>query len=59
MKTYKIRSLFYFGAFMLASLLYYSIEQQAAFEEQFQSEELVDAASEDFEETETVGEILP
>jgi hypothetical protein len=50
MKTYKIKSLFYFSGFLLAAILYYGIEQQQELNEQLQTNQMVDMTIEDEEE---------
>lgn len=45
--TYKTKSLIYFSCFVVASLVYYQIEQQDEFQEQMNSETFVEAEFQD------------
>ena len=52
MKTYKIKSLIYFCCFLVASLVYYQIEQDDQFQEQLISSEVVETDMQDLDEIE-------
>lgn len=45
--TYKTKSLIYFSCFVVASLMYYQIEQQDEFQEHMDSETFVEAEFQD------------
>jgi len=42
MKTYKFKSIVYFACFLMASILYYGIEQKQAFDEQMRLLEMAE-----------------
>lgn len=50
MKTYKIKSIFYFSCFLLASIVYYGIEQKTEFDRQLQANQVVDLVEDELEE---------
>lgn len=50
MKTYKIKSLVYFSGFLLASILYYGIEQKQAFDEQLRLNQMVELEVQELED---------
>ena len=45
--TYKTKSLIYFSCFVLASLIYYEVEQQDNFQEHISSETVVETQFQD------------
>ncbi len=54
--TYKIKSLIYLSCFVVASFIYYGIEQEDKFQNQILSEELVETEFEDDLESEKLQE---
>ena len=50
--TYKTKSLIYFSCFVLASLIYYEMEEQDNFQEHISSETFVDTQFDDADELE-------
>ena len=52
MKSYKIRSLIYFGCFVAAAVVYYNIEQNEFFQNSILSSQVVDVEPEENQEKE-------
>ncbi|WP_420604129.1 hypothetical protein [Flagellimonas sp.] len=50
--TYKIKSLIYFSCFVIASIIYYGIEQEEKFQNQVNSSTVVETDFEDTDELE-------
>ena len=50
MKTYKIKSVVYFTGFLMASILYYGIEQKQAFDEQLRLNQMVELEVQELED---------
>ncbi len=52
MKTYKIKSLIYFGCFLMASFLYYGIEQYDRYQEFTMANDVAEIESAELDTTE-------
>ncbi|WP_108422776.1 hypothetical protein [Flagellimonas amoyensis] len=50
--TYKTKSLIYFSCFVIASIIYYEVEQQDRFQDDFNSKTYVEAEFHDAEDLE-------
>lgn len=50
--TYKTKSLIYFSCFVIASIIYYEVEQQDRFQDDFNSKTYVEAEFQDAEDLE-------
>jgi len=53
MKSYKIKSFFYFLLFAIAAFFYNNLEQEQKFQDQITASEMVDIDMEELEETDS------
>lgn len=58
MKSYKIKSLFFFFGFAVCALVYYNMEQEGDFQEQFIFSEMADLEADDEDASQELEEEL-